>query len=326
MNAISPKLYKKILIGIFAVGVLATSGFYMWLKYSSKLTHRATTEGEAPVFLTLFKGPAVQALNRPIGIAALDGKVYVANNNVGRVDVFLPNGQRLRSFYTTPKGTQAQNIGVAIDWVGKIYVSDVSNSSVKVFDEAGDYLHWFPKPLPGMPVDEPFVRPVNLFSADKKLFVADAGDGSVKIFSTTGRLELKLGGNQKGDERLVYPNDVAVLDSGEYVVTDPHNSRVLIFDKKGRSTSQLEQPKGKRPWLLPRGVAVDGFGRIHVVDNFAHQINVYDKNKKFLFSYGDKSDRETNGIQFANGVAVDKELRLIYVTDTGNDRILVWGY
>lgn len=325
MTAISVQSYKKILIAIFVIGILTTTGFYASLRYSSTLSHRETDESEAPIFLTLFKGSSTQPLSRPMGVSAFEGKVYVVNNNAGRVDVFLPNGRRVRSFFTAPENGRTQNIGIAVDWVGKVYVSDVTNSSVKVFDDNGDYLYWFPKPLPGMPVEEPFVRPVNLVSHDKQLFVADAGDGSVKVYSTTGRFELKIGGDNGGG-KLVYPNDVAVLESGEYVVTDPQNSRVTIFDKHGKYISELEHPKGNKPWLLPRGVAVDGFGRIHVVDNFAHQINVYDKNKKFMFSYGDRKDQQTKGLQFANGISIDKELRLIYVTDTGNDRVLVWGY
>lgn len=328
MSVIPAKLYRKILVAIVVAGLILTGAFYFWLKYSSLLYHRATGENQPPVFLTLFQGSGSLSLSRPLGISTADGKLYVANNNGGRIDIFLPNGKRLRSFHTTPKKTLAQNVGIAVDWVGKVYVGDVANSSVKVFDDKGEYLYWFPKPLPGMPVESPFVQPIGLFSDGKALYVVDGGDSSVKIFSTTGKMNSKFGKNGSGDGEMSFPHSVAILDNGDYVVTDSNNSRVLIFDKSGKYKEQLEQPKteDKRPWLLPRGVAVDGYGRIHVVDNFAHRVHVYNKEKKYLFSYGGKDDRNTEGLNFPNGIAIDRKLRLIYVTDTGNNRIIVWGY
>lgn len=298
-----------------------------WAKWTSSLPHKLTNEKDPPVFLNIIKGPKSQPIDRPIGITTDKGILYVANNNPSRIDKFLPSGKRLGSFYVSPKNTLSLPMGIAIDWVGKIYVSDVSNASIKVFDKDGKYLYWFPKPIPGMPVEDPFINPLGLFSQDKNLYVIDAGDSSVKVFSTAGTKLLSFGkpGTDPGD--MQYPNSIALTDDNELLVSDSNNARVQIFSSKGKVLGQLEQPIGKRPWLLPRGIAVDGFGRIHVVDNMSHRINVYDKNKKFLFSYGSKDDRDVGeGLNFANGIAIDKELRLIYVADTGNNRIIVWGY
>lgn len=276
--------------------------------------------------MTSIKGPKSQPIDRPTGITVHKGVLFVVNNNTGRIDKYLPNGKRLGSFYISSKGTFSQPMGIAVDWVDKIYVSDVSNSSIKVFDENGEYLYWFPKPVPGMPVEDPFITPLNMLFDNKKLYVVDAGDSSVKVFSESGAKLLNFGKPGTVPGEMQYPNSIAINDDNEFLITDSNNARVQIFSNKGNLLGQLEQPKGKRPWLLPRGIAIDGFGRMHVADNFAHRINVYDKNKKFLFSYAGDDDRDTGGVRFPNSVAVDKDLRLIYVADTDNNRIIVWGY
>lgn len=290
------------------------------------LYHKSVSADKPPKFLTAFSGSKSLPLARPLGVFAANGKLYVVNNNGGRIDIFLPNGKRLYSFHTAPKKTVTQNTGITIDWVGNIYISDIANSSIKVFDEKGEYLYWFPKPLPGMPVEKPFVRPIGLLSNEKNLLVVDGGDNKVKIFSTTGRLNQQFGKNDPDNDGMSFPHSLVITEKGEYVVTDSNKSRVLVFDKNGKYKEQLEEPKNESPWLLPRGIAVDGFGRIHVVDNFAHKVRVYNKDKKYLFSYGSKNEKDIDNLNFPNGIAVDKKLRLIYVTDTGNNRIVVWGY
>jgi DNA-binding beta-propeller fold protein YncE len=241
------------------------------------------------------------------------------------VDIFLPSGKRLKSFYTANSGVQSQILGLAVDWVGKIYVSDSVNASVKVFDDMGKYLYWFPRPLPGMPPDNAFIKPVSLYSTDKKLYVTDIGDSSVKIYSTDGNFITKFGGAGKGNGQFSYLNSTA-LNGDEMLVTDSNNHRVQILDHQGKFKSFLNMPGGKNDWLLPRGIAVDGFGRIHVVDNFANKINVFDPDKKYLFSYPEEDSGDTGSLDYPNGITIDKDLRLIYVSDSGNDRIIVWGY
>lgn len=221
--------------------------------------------------------------------------------------------------------TQSQILGVGVDWVGKVYVSETTNGSLKVFDENGKYLYWFPRPLPGMPPDNAFIMPTNIFSVDKKIYVTDVGDSSVKVYSTDGSFIAKFGTSGKNPGQFAYLNGVAI-NGDEMLVSDSNNHRVQVMDHRGKFKSFLQMPGGRNDWLLPRGIAVDGFNRIHVVDNFANKINVFSPDKKYLFSYPEEENNDTGPLNLPNGIAIDKELRLIYVSDTENDRVIVWGY
>lgn len=259
-----------------------------------------------------------------MGLAVYEGKIYATSNDSKRIDIFLPNGKRLRSFYASAPEIPSQVMGTTVDWVGNIYVSDASNNSIKVFDDSGNYLYGFPRPLPGNAPDAPYISPIGLASKDKKIYAVDAADGTIKIYTTDSRFVAKFGGLGSGKGEFKYPNYLAFDDDGNLIVSDQGNNRVQILSPEGKFISFLESDKFK--WLLPRGVAVDGYGRIHVVDNFAKKVRVFSKDKKYMFSYPKDTNDDAGELNFPNSIAVDKELRLIYLSDSGNNRVIVWGY
>jgi hypothetical protein len=78
---------------------------------------------------------------------------------------------------------------------------------------------------------------------------------------------------------------------------------------------------------LPRGAAIDGRDRLHVVDAVAQAVMVYDvtgPQPKYLFGFGDwgVGDGQFN---YPSDIALDSTGRL-YVADRENNRVQVWSY
>lgn len=99
------------------------------------------------------------------------------------------------------------------------------------------------------------------------------------------------------------------------------------LDAKGKLLWQIDfektQPPGTLPLRQPLGVAVDGAGRLWVTETARNQIAVFDRDGRFLASYGHFGtidDRAGFGFCQPAGVAVLGEW--LYVADCGNQRLL----
>ncbi|HSA96666.1 MAG TPA: 6-bladed beta-propeller [Acidobacteriota bacterium] len=90
---------------------------------------------------------------------------------------------------------------------------------------------------PGNEADEAVLgRPLALALDGDSLFVADAQDSAVKVFSRDGRFVRAFGGKGQGPGELAFPSGVAVAGDG-IVVADKFNSRIQTFDRSGRPRS-----------------------------------------------------------------------------------------
>ena len=82
---------------------------------------------------------------------------------------------------------------------------------------------------------------------------------------------------------------------------------------------------------LPRGVAIDGQGRVYVGRlHRAGRVRVRDRHARREAASTTSASSGARAIgngafQFPNGVTVDGRGR-VYVADTGNDRVQVWSY
>ena len=79
-------------------------------------------------------------------------------------------------------------------------------------------------------------RPLALALDGDSLFVADAQDSAIKVFSKEGRFLRAFGRKGQGPGELSFPSGVAVAADG-IVVADKLNSRIQIFDRSGRPRS-----------------------------------------------------------------------------------------
>src|SRR5690606_34839727 len=134
------------------------------------------------------------------------------------------------------------------------------------------------------------------------------------------------------------PRGVAVADDGSIYVVDTGNHRVQIFDADGEFVSSFGQ-SGSGPGQFAAfaggqggagGIAITG-DRVFVADTWNHRVQVFDLDGAFITTWGSFFDAQDNPEQAAaneglfygpRGIAVADDL--VYVTDTGNERVQVF--
>jgi hypothetical protein len=77
-----------------------------------------------------------------------------------------------------------------------------------------------------------FSRPVAIVYDQTHIFILDARDNDIKVFSKTGRFEVALGRKGEGPGEFSRPSDMDILGERIYVA-DGGNRRVQILDKNG---------------------------------------------------------------------------------------------
>ena len=147
-------------------------------------------------------------------------------------------------------------------------------------------------------------------------------------------------GGQTGTEpgQFNHPRGVAVGPAGNVYVVDSDNSRVQVFDQNGAflrewgSYCDLESgqgcltPTGEGQFREPWGIAVSQDGRVYVADTWNHRIQMFDAEGTFLGTWGAFGETvAASGLFYGpRDVAVDDGTGRVYVTDTGNERVVVF--
>ena len=119
------------------------------------------------------------------------------------------------------------------------------------------------------------------------------------------------------------PYGVAVDSKGRVIVTDPGLSGIHIFDPNQHKYKFVERKdKTKDNMLEPQCVAVDASDNIYVSDSKAGKIFVFEPSGKYKGVFGSLKGGE-GFFKRPTGIAIDRETKEIYVTDTLRDRVYV---
>lgn len=140
------------------------------------------------------------------------------------------------------------------------------------------------------------------------------------------------------------PRTLARDSQGNFYVADTENKRIQKFDTSGKwlhSFGSIGKENGQFAAIAedsvgtgPGGIAVDAKGNIYVADTWNHRIQKFDGEGRFITTWGAfLSLTDANSVGDKNidskfygprGVAVGPDGN-VYVTDTGNKRVLIFG-
>ena len=202
-------------------------------------------------------GPASAAqLNRPAGVAVDgSGNLFIADTNNHRIRKVDADGTII-----TVAGTRGQGFsgdggpataaqlngpnGVAVDGSGNLYIADTNNHRIRKVNAGG-------------------------------MITTVAGTGTA-VFSGDGRPATAA--------QLNGPNGVAVDGSGNLYIADTNNHRIRKVDTRrtittvaGTGTAGFSGDSGPASDAQlngPKGVAVDGFGKLFIADTNNHRIRL----------------------------------------------------
>ena len=221
-----------------------------------------------------------QKLKKPRGIAANpDGDVYVTDTGNHRI-VKLNNPGNYLTFVDAygEKGSREGEFnnprGIALDAAGNVYVADTDNNRVQVFDRAMKFLHCL-----GQKKDS---SSYELFRPDG-IAVASAGDD------------------------LFYKEEFLI-------VIDLNNSRISKLTLDGKFTIGIHSNDYGYPSVFLTSVALDFYDNIWVTDMFNHCIHKFDRNLRYLTSFGHIGDGENEFFE-PRSIAIWKKFGQVFIAD-----------
>lgn len=173
---------------------------------------------------------------------------------------------------------------------------------------------------------ETLKSPLGVAVSDNKVFVADTGNHTIRVFDGNGEYLQTIGsfGNQEG--QLNYPTSISVQDDLIYVA-DFYNNRIQVFDEDGKveAVFSKENINGLEGDFKPVAITVNKKGMIIVSDLALQRIVILDSKGKVLNSFGQPGNKDGE-LAYANGLVYDDNVDLLYVSDTNNARIKVFSH
>ena len=231
------------------------------------------------------------------------------------------------------------SLGITVDTLGNLYIADADNNRIwKMGSEA------FTAPPTSLPMKRPTQRPTKRPTTKPTVKSMIKSISVTKIIITTvaGSAEAGRGGDGglATSSQLYGPRAVAVDASGNIYIADTNNHVIRMVAK---STGIITTVVGNGLYgysgdggqaaaaqlRSPRGVAVDTYGNIYIVDSKGNRIRMVTKSTGVITTVadinvqgysGDGGQAESAVIYWPESIAVDAYGN-IYISDTVNNRI-----
>lgn len=278
--------------------------------------------GGTPVFRqVVYGGFGEEQLNRPLGVFAAHNRLYVSDTGNSRILVFDLAGTRLFSFGQrgdSGGGNFLFPYGIAAD-EDRIFVADLHQGKIHTFSADGQFQSFFAEQYSR---DRTLRSPGDLHLAGGKLYVTEVTRNRILVFDLQSQ-ELLLEVGLDGD--LFAPNGVTTDARGNIFVVDTGHGRIVIFGPDGNPLRVINgSPDGHGSSMLinPRGIGLDRFGRLIVVNNLGNNILGFDLNGRRTFAFGSQGNG-INQFLLPNGLHIDVAGR-IHIADSLNRRIVIY--
>lgn len=258
------------------------------------------------------------ALLNPLGIDVRDDTLYVAESDAGRVSLFaldgsakgtiaLPVAQGVPSAYPSDLAVFGENRLVVVDNAGLRVLIMRSDPKAKepVVGIVGE----------GDAKTRP-VQPTAVAVGGDEIFVADAGDQTIKVYGSDGAFVRAIAGDL--DRVLTFVGGMVVQGS-DLFVTDSNAGRTLVLDTRSGARKRTF-PDGR---VLPRGVCIGLADDLLVVDTFERSVFLTSAEGTIL----DEIDGTVSGdgaLGSPRDVAWSGAKTQVYVTDASSGRVVAY--
>ncbi len=255
-------------------------------------------------------------LSAPRGIAVdAAGAVYIADLGNDRVVKLNPDGS-LAGTWGKPgegNGQFKEPSGVAVDAAGSVFVADAWNGRIQKFTAAGEYLGEIGAKSGN------FYSPRNVAADDQGfIYVADTGNSCVKKFDADATLVKKWGEFGPGKDRFQETFGLWVGQDRTVYIGDAGNRRIKITTADGKYLREI-RVKGWRQGASWPMVAADASGRVYASDAQNQMIWIYDREGKYLGSWGNQPNRDLFSAPLGLAVGPDGN---VYVCNMNRGQVL----
>lgn len=222
-----------------------------------------------------------------------------------------------------------------------LIVADHSNSLIVLYNRKGELVTSFGS-MPNTSL------PLSPFALDFYGGVAYVGDARLRLVLAVSMVdadgiteigELILTIPADSVHSIGFPSAIMVTDDGRLLIGDALNGLTKVFTCDGRFVYTFDTVATANT-IAPQGLAVDNvidpsiqdstsfdpsgvrfMGRIHIVDANNRQVHMFNPLGRYVASYTtpDSTGRPSD-------IAIDRQQRLIYVTDPVARRLFVYSY
>jgi DNA-binding beta-propeller fold protein YncE len=285
--------------------------------------------------LTTYLGDDL-ALKTPSGMAVDgDGNLYVVDTLNHRLLIFDVNGNAVASWGTkgadegqfnfqfTEELTSDQADEVLADVVvhrGEfVYVADVGNARIQIFDTSGAFLGQFP----AVPHDDGAAsQPISIaVTPEDFIYTMDLGF-FISKYDAEGNLLARWGGPGLGEELFFEAGYIANDAQGNVYAADPYQAHVKKFDANGALLAVFPVPVlegGAARQSSPFGVDVDLDGNLYVTDYLSNRVVVLDAAGGLLGEWHG-TGAQLGQLYGPSGIALDYA-GTVYVSEVYNNRV-----
>ena len=245
------------------------------------------------------KSDSIMALARPWDLDHTHGKLYVSDKTFRRIVVVNLESKRMELVDNRTGGSLSNPGGIFVDAAGYKFIADRERGEILVFDQTDTFFRVYEA--------GPEFKPIDVVAFGDRVFAADVGTESIRIFDrSSGAVVDTIGGQGENEGTFRFPTHLTIDGDGNLFVTDFLNFRVQQFDAHGKFVSTIGEP-GDFPGAMPRpkGIAVDRDGHLYVVDSAFEIVQIFDiKTGHALMPFG-KFGSINGGTWLPAGIHID---------------------
>ena len=270
------------------------------------------------------EGSAPGQLDSPQGIAyGPDNRLYISNTGNSRVEVFNSDGIYLYGFAAVRQDgmTKVNPAKISVSRAGDVFVSDPDKSLLLKYDRSGKVLKEFSVANNGAVADR-----------HGMLYLINSKEGKVREFSDMGETVGTFGTRGKGKSEFRNLRDITIDEAGNIYLSDDDNKKVVSINLESAETGpdlpvaplldrfMLAGPTEKLA-IKADIFSVSPEGKVIAWLPETKELASFDKGvKKTLVREG----KQQGQVRAPRGLFVDKK-GLVYVADTGNDRVQIFN-
>ena len=264
----------------------------------------------------------IGSLNKPWGVAINQrGEIIVAENCGNRISIFIPSGQKIKTFGSEgcAQGQFKWPCGVAVDGDGNILVVDGSNHRIQKFTAGGKFLT-----AVGQKGNNhlEFLYPTGVAVNHRtgKVYISDQINCRIQVLNADLTFSGSFGSHGSGDGQFKSPLDITFDSTGDVYVADGGHDCIQVFTAEGKFLRKFgKSGSGDGELNFPSSVSIDSNDIVYVNEHHNHRVSMFTGEGQFLRSFGTKGDGPGQ-LNYPREIAVDKD-GLVYISDSENCRI-----